>query len=941
MAEGLERYRAARDATVAALTELETLLRDGTLWHGIQTDREQLAGTIVRLRDGRFVLAVVGEFSSGKSFLLNALLGKVEHEERMGARRIVGLLATDINPSTATITELSHATEEIATAHYASGREERIPMGRLSRFVAVGEEGKLHDATADEGGAPTLVRIGVDSTFLKNGFVVADTPGLASINPAHRRATLSYLPGADAVLYLIDTQQPFTDGDASFLGIVRRYIESIFIVQTKIDLWRMRDGDRETWQNASARIVAQAAVHAPNTPVYPLSARDYAEGILSADDNLVAQSRFREFLSALDASLVATTGRSRLRRAAAEARRLATRAGDALALDASALETDDADLRARRTALGPALDAFDAAARAGENSLLETGTALRDAIVLKGGAMRGNLARTLARAFDTADIARLRDRAKLHIIVDDTLATAIGRFAGDVADFVAQRLRGDAQNAANSVVAAGRSADPAGHLTPILTALAAERLPVTEATALAFGADPGSGAWSTDLETGLRSTIVLGALGGPAVGLVTAIAERFASAPHGQYMKRELLADLGGSLFPQFDKDIADYVDTNAARVADVAAALSARVAALAPRVRGEALAAVDRALDAHASGVDRVAAARSAREHAQAIAAVATRVETLSETFARESRSERAEYADPAVPLDPAAGRERVAPADGARFDPDTYEIGLNPQRWRVAVLGAFKRGKSSLINAIAGDRVLRDEGADIEMRFPVHVRYGPELKAYALGDDAAWDPIAHDDALEAATRTPVLIETPWKLPRQLVLVHTPAFDSGFALAEQIVFSAASRSSEILALFSRQLSDRELELYGRINELGKPITFIHTIADNEEPSERRNVVMLADRYLRERNIIPQRLFTTSTYEYRTAREANRAPAGWNELLALASTLEAHAEEHMARLARNERERAERERLVHTTTAGGKSANGQQPSLFKRLFRRS
>jgi len=43
-----------------------------------------------------------------------------------------------------------------------------------------------------------------------------------------------------AVLYLIDTQQPFTEGDASFLGIVRRYIESVFIVQTKIDLWRMR-----------------------------------------------------------------------------------------------------------------------------------------------------------------------------------------------------------------------------------------------------------------------------------------------------------------------------------------------------------------------------------------------------------------------------------------------------------------------------------------------------------------------------------------------------------------------------------------------------------------------------------------------------------------------------------------------------------------------------
>jgi hypothetical protein len=940
MAEGLDRYRAARDGTVGALGELEALLRGDTVWHDADNDRAALARTIARLRDGRFVLAVVGEFSSGKSFLLNALLGKVQHEERLGAKRIVGLLATDINPSTATITELSYATDEIATAIYPNGREERIPLDRLARFVAVGEEGKLHDATADENGAPMLVRVGVDSAFLKNGFIVADTPGLASINPAHRRATLSYLPGADAVLYLIDTQQPFTDGDASFLGIVRRYIESIFIVQTKIDLWRMRDGEREAWQNASTRIVAQAAVHAPGTSVFPLSARDYAEGMLAGDDDLLAQSRFGEFLAALDASLVATTGRSRLRRATTEARRLATRASDALMLDVAALETAEDALRSQRAALEPALRALDGSALRAQAALERSGSALHASIIAKGAEMRSALQRTLARAFDTADIARLRDRAKLHIIVDDTLATAIGRFAAEIADVVAQVLRTDAKEAAAGIVEATRAADTTAHLAPILDAIAAERLPVTEDAALAFEADAGSGAWSTDLETGLRSTIVLGALGGPAVGLVSAIAGRFASAPHGTYMKRELLADLGATLFPDFDADIERYVARNAERVAAIAASLSTRLVRLAPRVRGEALGAIDRALQAHELNADRAALAASARERVQHIGAVATRIETLSESFARASRAERAEHADPAVPLDENAGRERVAPAQNARFDPHTYEHGLNPERWRVAVLGGFKRGKSSLINAAAGERVLRDEGSDVEMRFPVHVRYGPHTAAYALGDDAAWDPIAIDDALDAATRTPVLVETPWKLPRQLVLVHTPAFDSGLALAEQIVFAAAASASEILALFSRQLSDRELELYGRVNELGKPMTFVHTIADHEEPAERRNVVMLADRYLRERAIIPQRLFTVSTYEYRDAQAAHRAPAGWNELIALVSTLEAHAEEHMARLARQERERTERERLSQQTPAVEKGGEETPGSFFGRLFGR-
>jgi tRNA U34 5-carboxymethylaminomethyl modifying GTPase MnmE/TrmE len=937
--EPLVRYGQTRDGVAAALTDLRKLLAGGVRWFGVDSDIAQLERTLQRLRDGRFVLAVVGEFSSGKSFLLNALLGKVEYEERAGAKRIVGLLATDINPSTATITELQYAAQERATAVYADGREERIPLGRLTRFVAVGEEGKLHDATSDEGGSPTLVRIGIDSAFLANGFVVADTPGLASINPAHRRATLSYLPGADAVLYLVDTQQPFSDGDASFLGIVRRYIESIFIVQTKIDLWRMRDGERETWQNASARIVAQAAIHAPEVPVFPLSAREYAEGTIARDPVLIAQSRFPEFLSALDASLVATTGRSRLRRAAAEVRRLATRAGDALTRDAAALELDEADLRRLSEHLLPALAAIDAAARAGNGTLVAAGAALEATIVARGSEMREGLQRTLARVFDTADIARLRDRAKLHIIVDDTVAAAIGRFAADVAELIAQRLRAQAKTAVGDVVAAGRAGQPAPELDALLDAIAAERLPLTEDAAAAFSADPGSGTWSSDLETGLRSSIVLGALGGPAVGLVNAIAQRFAAAPYGTYMKRELVADLRTELFAAFDSDVAAYIETNARRVGTIAAGLGARVARLAQRVRSEALGAIDTALTARASGTDLAACAAAARDLAEAIAAIATRVDTLSETFAREARAQRSERADPTIPLDPAAGVQQQVQTEGARFDPQTYEHGLRPERWRVAVLGALRRGKSSLINAIAGERVLFDEGSAIEMRFPVHVRYGPTRKAYALSDDAAWDEIPLESAVDAAARTPVLIETPWSLPRQLVLVHTPAFDSGLPDAEQIVFAVAASASETLALFSRQLSDRELDIYGRVANIGKPLTFVHTLADNEAPTERRNVVALADRYLCERAIAPQRIFTVSAAEYRTARLAQRAPEAWNEVGALRSTLENRATEHMARLERAERERHEIERLSAPAAVTPKDKL-RPPSLLGRFFGR-
>ncbi len=927
MADSLARYASARDDVAALLEELSASLEPVVHWHGAEDDLRDLRRYAERLRTGRFVLAVVGEFSSGKSFLLNALLGKIALEERSGTTRITGLLATDINPSTATITELCYAAEEFATAYYSSGRTEQIPMAGLARFVAVGGEGKLHDATDDESDAPSLVRIGVASPFLANGFVVADTPGLASINPAHRRATLSYLPGADAVLYLIDTQQPFTDGDASFLGIIRRYIESMFIVQTKIDLWRMTDpaGGREAWQAAAARIVAQAAVHAPDTPVFPLSAREYAEGSLTGNAELMAQSRFAEFFAALDASLVATTGRSRLRRAAAESRRIATRAADALALDITALATDSATLTTERTALEPLLGRRRHRGRSGtQRAYRQRARTCMPRSSGAGSAMRDALHRMLSRAFDTTDIARLRDRAKLHIVVDETLASVMGRFAGEVADLTAKRLRAASRDAVAPIVAEVAAET---RLAPILAAVAAERLPVTADAARAFDADAASGAWSVDLETGLRGTIVLSALGGPSVSLATAIAARFAVSPGGQYMKRELIADLNSGLYAAFDDEVARFVDDVGARVERIAAGLAERVAAIAVRVRSEALGAIDRALAAGRSGDDAGTIAKNFTATSEAVAHIATRIETQSEPFARESRIERLAHADSAIPLDAQAGRERVDPS-GVRFDPHTYEHGLRPERWRVAVIGAFKRGKSSLINAIAGTRVLPDEGSGMELRFPVHIRYGAVPRTYALSDDAAWDEIPAAEMAEAALRTPLLVETPWDLPRQLVLVHAPPFDSGFPLADEIVGAAAAGASEILALFSRQFSERELELYSRLAPLGKPMTFVHTIADNETPDDRRNVVRLADRYLRERGIVPQRILTVST----------REQGAWNELGALRATLVAHAEEHMERLRRADRERAEQERLAAAVTTGGEK---QRRSLFDRLLGRT
>ncbi len=560
------------------LEAVDALLRDDALaaWPGRDEELARLRTSRERL-ERRFTLAVVGEFSSGKSYLLNALLGKTRYD---ATGSIVGLLATDINPSTATITELEYGTPERALAKYPSGRTERVPLDGLSRFVAVGTadaRGGLHDATADDDAAPSFVVVSLDSPFLYAGsaggrFLVADTPGLASLNPAHRRATLAYLPRTDAVLYLIDTQQPFTEGDASFLGLVGEHVSTIFIVQTKIDLWRAREGDgREAWQAARARIAERAARFAPNAEVYSVSARDYAAGTLNADPALIERSGFPELLAGLERSLERRALAARVARTLSVLREIAAktsarvRRSAALAeRDAGALEGEReralAELTERERALGRERDEV---ARAGEER--------RRWVVERGGTLADHATRALGSALDVADIERVRDRGKLHSLVDATAAPIWTAFARDVAGDVARELERFARSRPDVRIA--------------------------DIAALRLGGEPGTGAWSRDLAGGITSTIVLGAIGGPTVAFVHAVVGRFAAHAHGTYMKRELGADLYATLFPELERNVAAFVEALAGELAGAYDDLSEAIERERRLARAETLEPIERAL--------------------------------------------------------------------------------------------------------------------------------------------------------------------------------------------------------------------------------------------------------------------------------------------------------------------------------------------------------
>lgn len=133
-----------------------------------------------RLEDGRFRLAVLGQFKRGKSTLLNALLGHA-------------LLPTSVVPLTAIPTFLHHGPELRMRVLYQNER----PSKEYADLSAEDFSRTLEGFVTEEGNPKK--RLGVlqveiyhPAAILKHGVVLIDTPGIGSTFTHNTGATLNY-----------------------------------------------------------------------------------------------------------------------------------------------------------------------------------------------------------------------------------------------------------------------------------------------------------------------------------------------------------------------------------------------------------------------------------------------------------------------------------------------------------------------------------------------------------------------------------------------------------------------------------------------------------------------------------------------------------------------------------------------------------------------------
>jgi len=205
-----------------------------------ETDVAHLQDAIARL-DELFLFVVAGEFNSGKSAFINALVEKKVLEEGP-------------TPTTDMINLLKYG-EEQGTRVVNNLRVTKFPLD-----------------------------------FLKNVNIV-DTPGTNSIVQEHDELTMNFIPKADFVVFVMSVDRALTDSEREFLEMISiKWKRKVLFLLNKIDTKNEADIKKivSYLQHEGTNILGIEPL------IFPVSVKLAFEGKKTDNEELLQQSRFLE-----------------------------------------------------------------------------------------------------------------------------------------------------------------------------------------------------------------------------------------------------------------------------------------------------------------------------------------------------------------------------------------------------------------------------------------------------------------------------------------------------------------------------------------------------------------------------------------------------------------------------------------------------------------------
>ncbi|MEG5174168.1 dynamin family protein [Microcoleus sp. B3-D7] len=273
---------------------------------------EELTKISRKLESQCFRVAVVGDFSKGKSTLLNALVGE----------KIQPVRAT---PCSGTVTILKYGSKRRVICHYTNGCKEEISPEEYKEKAAISKKA-ASGSIADEIAKSKIAEIVFEHPELElcsNGVEIIDTPGLNE-QAERTLATQQVLKTADAVIFLTQAHNALTKTEEELLLSLKKKLNygkedegarNIFIAVNFFD-WLESEEDRQEVKERVETIVNGAKpIIAGENRIHFISAQSALEAIWDGTENEYVKS-FQDFTKSLEQFLTVERGAIALQQSA-------------------------------------------------------------------------------------------------------------------------------------------------------------------------------------------------------------------------------------------------------------------------------------------------------------------------------------------------------------------------------------------------------------------------------------------------------------------------------------------------------------------------------------------------------------------------------------------------------------------------------------------------
>ena len=282
-----------------AVESLEKI-KDSSLVTQTEIFKEDLCTIIERLKNNIFRLAVIGEFSSGKSTFLNAIL---END----------ILKHGVEETTATITEIYNdvlvGDEILFDVYLFNGKSIKgISLERISEFTTT--TSKKYNVVQD------IEKVVIRKKILENDakICLVDTPGLNGMADKHKDRTIEQIKNAHAGIYLLNVRG-LTNSDINFIEHICKYQNNIIFVQNFIDTLNELEGETPESKIEEQKKIIEEKIKKNNPnlnyKIIAVSARDaliskvpslYDKGNITKElsEKIYKESKFEQVFEAMN-----------------------------------------------------------------------------------------------------------------------------------------------------------------------------------------------------------------------------------------------------------------------------------------------------------------------------------------------------------------------------------------------------------------------------------------------------------------------------------------------------------------------------------------------------------------------------------------------------------------------------------------------------------------